>query len=272
MAEEQQLQKIAEGREAEIFAWQDGTALRLLRNPNAQRQVEWEAQAMEAARAAGVRVPAVHGVTTVQGRPGLIMERIDGPDMLTLIARRPWLVWWAVGRISGEIHAELHAAVAPDDLPSLRERLRQHIGTSGLVPERLAQFALAELERLPDDDKLCHGDFHPGNIIRTDSEEVLIDWTNVTRGDPTADYVRTLLMLRLGEPPPGSPLLIRVAALFARRLLLDAYVRSYRRERPIGAELVARWEVPAMANRLVENIESERAKLLRLLEERAGTG
>lgn len=268
---QQQLRKIAEGREAEIFAWEDGAVLRLLRNPNAQRQVEWEAQAMEAARAAGVRVPAVHGVTVVEGRPGLIMERIDGLDMLTLIGRRPWTVW-AVGRISGQIHAELHSAVAPDDLPSLRERLRRHIDGSSLVPERLAQFALAELERLPDGDKLCHGDFHPGNIIQTDGERVLIDWTNVTRDDPAADFARARLLLRLGEPPPGSPLLIRVAALFARRLLLNAYVRSYRRERPIDVELVARWEAPVMANRLVENIESERPKLLRLREERAGAG
>ena len=38
----QPLRKIAEGREAEIFAWEDGTVLRLLRNPDGQRQLEWE--------------------------------------------------------------------------------------------------------------------------------------------------------------------------------------------------------------------------------------
>ena len=69
----QSLVKIAEGREAEIFAWQDGSVLRLLRNPNAQRQVDWEAAAMRAAADAGVRVPAVRELTTVDGRPGLVM-------------------------------------------------------------------------------------------------------------------------------------------------------------------------------------------------------
>ncbi len=40
------------------------------------------------------------------------------------------------------------------------------------------------------------------------------------------------------------------------------------RRRVIDSALVSRWEAPVMANRLVEGIEPERRKLLRLLEER----
>ncbi len=260
------LRKIAEGREAEIFAWQDGSILRLLRNPNAQRQVEWEALAMEAARSSGCPVPAVHGTTSALGRPGLIMERCEGVDLLTLVGRRPWTVWW-VGGVSGELHAKLHDVPAPDSIPDLRARFRQRISASPLVPPHIAEFATSVLDTLPDGDRICHGDFHPGNIMQNaDGGLVLIDWTNVVRGDPTADFVRTDLMIRLGDVPPGSPIVIRVGATFARGLMRQSYLRAYRRARSIDRELAARWLVPVAANRLTENIEPERPKLLRLLQ------
>ncbi len=184
-----------------MFAWDEGTILRLLRNPEAQLQNQWQAAAMEAARSRGVRVPTVHGLTTVLGRPGMIMERIEGPDLLTLIGQRPWTVF-RVGRISGDVHAQMHAVNAPRAIPALRAALRQRIESSDRVPEHLARFALDSLDGLPDGDSLCHGDFHPANILMAGETPVVIDWTHATRGDSTADYVRTWLTLRLGEVPP----------------------------------------------------------------------
>ena len=264
----QELHKIAEGREAEIFAWENGAALRLLRNTQAQRQVEWEAQAMRAAAAAGVRVPAVHSTTTVDGRPGLIMERIDGIDMLAIVGKQPWQVF-SVGALSGQIHARLHGVRAPDGIPSLKDVLRGRIQHSGRVPGHLIEFALAELDELPDGDRLCHGDFHPGNIMQANGEHVLIDWTNAARGDPTADYMRTDMMIRIGGIPPGQPIVIRYGAIVARGLMRGSYARAYRRLRPIDRALAARWEIAVAAARLADGIEDERAKLLRLLEARA---
>ena len=113
MTSESGLTKVAEGREAEMFAWEEGTILRLLRNTDGQRQNEMQAAAIEAAAGSGVRVPAVLSATTVMGRPGLVMERIDGTDYLTLMGRQPWLVF-SVGSLSGRVHAKLHEAVASD--------------------------------------------------------------------------------------------------------------------------------------------------------------
>ena len=96
----QELQKIAEGREAEMFAWEEGTILRLLRDPEAGRLNERQAAAIESARSLGVPVPAVYGSETVMGRPGLIMEGIEGTDLLTLIGRRPWM---AMRTVDGQV-------------------------------------------------------------------------------------------------------------------------------------------------------------------------
>src|SRR3990172_8637816 len=47
--ETQELRKVAEGREAEMFAWEDGTILRLLREPGAEQRNQGQAAAIEAA-------------------------------------------------------------------------------------------------------------------------------------------------------------------------------------------------------------------------------
>ncbi len=261
----QELQKIAEGREAEMFAWEEGTILRLLRNPEAGRLNEWQAAAIESARSSGVRVPAVHSLTTVEGRPGMVMERIDGPDLLTLIARRPWKVLWGA-RILGEVQAQLHAASASSGLPGLKATLKHRIESCDRLPEQLARFALRALDELPDGNSLCHGDFHPGNILMAGETPVVIDWANATQGDPDADVARTLLMFRLGELPPGSPVMMRVLARFVRRVMASAYLRAYRRQRAVEPAAVRRWDIPVAAARLADGIEEEALSLLALLE------
>ncbi len=264
---DRELRKIAEGREAEIFAWEDGTVLRLMRSPDALHAVESEAAALKAARDAGVSVPAPHGSVTVDGRPGLVMERLEGPDLLTLIGKKPWHIWSA-GITTGRLQAEMHEVVAPEDLRSLKEGLKRNIEASDRVPAEMVKFALEILAELTDGDRLCHNDLHPANIIKTHERNVIIDWSNVAKGDPAADYARSQLMLQLGEPPAGSPLLLRTLARVGAGILLSAYRRGYRGHSTPDEELVRRWEVPVMANRLNEGIEPERPKLLKLLEAR----
>ena len=270
MTETRQLRKIAEGREAEMFAWEDGTILRLMRDPGAEERNQGQAAAMEVARSRGVRVPAVLGATTVMGRPGLIMERIEGPDTLTLMGRRPWTVF-RVARVCGEVHARLHEVQAPSAIPSAKESLRDRIGGSVQLPPHLAEFALQALDGLPDGDRLCHGDFHPGNILMAGDEPVLIDWTNARRGDPMADVARTRMMLRLGEPPPGTSFALRALTLVGRNLLVALYLRSYRMARTLDMAAVKRWEIPVAAARLSEGITEEVPRLLALLERAAAS-
>ena len=264
---DRELQKIAEGYEAEIFAWEDGTVLRLMRPPSGPESVELQARALTAAYKAGISVPVPGETTTVDGRHGLIMERIDGTDLLTLVGRKPWHLWSA-GMATGQLQAELHDVAAPEGLPNLKEALTQQIESSDLVPPEMAKFALDVLADLPDGDRLCHGDFHPGNIIRAEDRHVIIDWSNVVSGDPAADCARTKLMIQLGEPPPGVPILIRLLAVVGRGVLGAAIRRGYRRHRKMDDALVDRWLGPVTAHRLTENYEPERPKLLKLLEER----
>ena len=130
---------VGEGREAEIFEWDGGRVLRLLRDPGAASHAEVEAAAMAAAHEAGAPAPAVYDVVEMRGRPGVVVDRVDGPDLLAVVARRPWTVGTA-GRILGEVHARLHGTEAPPGLPDMlspARRLESRLAKTMVPPSAL---------------------------------------------------------------------------------------------------------------------------------------
>ena len=259
---------IGEGREAEIYEWDDGAVLRLLRSSDDAPRARQEAVAMRAAAEAGVDVPALYGTTSVDGRAGLIMGRVDGPDLITWMGQRPWMIPRAA-RIVGTTQARLHDVVAPPELTSLREQSRYKIDAAPDLPAHLAEFAIVALDALPDGDRLCHGDFHPGNVLLGRDGPAVIDWANATRGDPAADLARTRLMLRFGAVQEHMPALIRRLHAYGRGAFSRGYLRAYERLRPVDAGLVDRWEAVRAADRVFEGIPEERATLLGILERHA---
>ena len=254
------LELLGAGREAEVFAWDDGRVLRLAREPAQAGVIEREAVALAAAHVAGVSAPGVHERLTFAGRPGVVLDRVDGVDLLDWLSARPWALR-TVARTLGAEHAALHRAEAPAALPALREELRHRLA-SPLVPEDVRERALERLDRLPDGDRLLHGDFHPANVLRTAAGCVVIDWTNAARGDPAADVARTLVLTG-GALDEDAPVVVRLLAPPGRRLLVAGYLRAYAREAPLDRDLVERWLPVWAAARLSEDIPSERAALLR---------
>lgn len=254
-----QLKKIAEGREAEIFEYGEGRVLRLYRSDRPLEHAQAQAAILQAAAGVGVRVPAVHGVETVDGRNGMILERLDGDDLFTIVARNPWRILSLSG-LTARLQANMHGQAAPGTLPPVRERHRQAISGSA-APQEFTDAALKTLDRLPDGDRLLHGDFHPGNIMLTGQGPVIIDWTGAGSGSPEADFARTIMILRLGEPPPGLPFFVRFLALFARSLIIRTINRTYRRNITVDEDLFRAWQLPVAVARLGDNIAEEREKL-----------
>jgi len=259
-----ELTKVAEGREAEMFAWEDGKILRLLRPGFNPASLDAEVRALELAHRSGLPVPEPGERVTVDGRAGLVLERIEGTDLLTELGRAPWTVVRAA-RMCGSVHAQMHACRVDDDgLPMLKGKLEGQL-MSPLVPPELAAIAKKRLDALPDGDVFCHGDFHPANVMRSPSGPVVIDWPNATRGAPEADVARTLLLLGAGEPASYTPVM-RVLTMVGRGLFIWLYVGSYMRARPLDKSQVRKWALPITVARLAENIEAERPGLLARIE------
>jgi aminoglycoside phosphotransferase (APT) family kinase protein len=256
------LERLGEGREAETFVWSDGQVLCLMRDPTHAARLEREELALNAARRVDVRVPAVFGHQTVDGRPGLIMERVDGPDLLTELGRRPWRLP-SIARTLGTTHARLHALELDTVLPTVHDYIGECVDDP-FIPDEFKRPALARLAALPSGKNLCHWDFHPANLLQGKEGPVVIDWTFALRGDAAADVARTRLIVGVGAPPPGASLLVRRFDALARRTLARLYLDAYRRHVPLDLDLVTRWEPLVALARLTGGIPRERERLITL--------
>jgi aminoglycoside phosphotransferase (APT) family kinase protein len=155
----------------------------------------------------------------------------------------------------------MHAQALPE-LPSQRQQLRHLIGEAD-VPESTRQEAFQHLDDLPDGQMLCHGDYHPENVLMTRAGPVIIDWFTATCGHPLADVARTSLLLQAAEPP-DSPMTQWLLAS-ARAVVHRAYLRRYLRQSRVRPEDVAAWRLPIVVARLGFGIPEERDRMLRLL-------
>ena len=171
-----------------------------------------EARIMEYARASGYPVPAVEEVS--EDGSDMVMERIDGTDMLVSLSRRPWTVG-RQGRVLAELHSRLHEIPAPDWLPSFAAR---------------------------EGDRLLHLDLHPLNVILSSRGPIVIDWTNARRGDPAVDVALTWVLIAAGEAP--SNWLINAISGRARSILIANLLAGFDRQEVSRCLAdVVRWKV-----------------------------
>lgn len=253
--------KIGAGREADVHAWGDNAVVKLYRPGFGGHRAE--AQALATLDGHGV-APKLIDVVNCDGRTGLVLERLGGQDMLTLLQRQPWRVL-GLARALGTAHLAVHAVRVPSGLPDVREMLAARIDDASLPPQ-LRDFAVRVLGGLPDGDHVCHGDYHPGNVLVAADRVSVIDWVGTARGVPEADHARTLLLLRRADPLPGTPLLSRALMAVGRSVFAQGYTRAYTSGSPSPLRQVDSWLIVHTAARLSEGIDIERPTLLDLLD------
>jgi aminoglycoside phosphotransferase (APT) family kinase protein len=253
---------VGRGRTAEIFAWENGWVLKLFHDWVSEGAAQREYRLAHHAHTAGANTPAVKDFVRHAGRWGFVMERVEGLTMLTALTSQPWRLVELAHMLADE-QAQMHQCAAPG-WPAQRERLEAAIRRASADYAEARDAVLRALAALPDGDRLCHGDFHPDNVLLTARGPVIIDWIDSVRGHPLADVARTSLLARLGDPPPGvkGRWLIRLG----RGLFHALYLRRYFRRNPEAArQHLAAWELPVAAARIAEGIEPEQPQLLAIL-------
>jgi Ser/Thr protein kinase RdoA (MazF antagonist) len=174
---------LGEGRTAEIYAWGEGQVLKLYRVGWPASWVEHEAQVSNAVVATGLPVPDVGGTLELDGRYGILFERISGPSLLRQFSARPWTVAQSL-----HVFTDLHLAMSRQyvfGLPSQREGLALRIQAVPSVSEAIRAQALERLDQLPDGHALCHGNYHPDNVLMTRGGPVINDWGSASSGHPS---------------------------------------------------------------------------------------
>jgi hypothetical protein len=255
---------IARGRTAEIFAWQDDQILKLFFDWCPANWVQREIKINQVLAKSDLPAPKLMGVVEVDGRQGIIYERVNGPSMLTLMSSRPWLLV-KFARLSAELHTKIHKCQG-DGLASLRASLRGIIERLEVLQPGTKDEVLAILDELPDGTALCHFDFHPDQVLITSQGPVVIDWMTAFQGDPSADVARTAVMSLVGQIPYGSPFQRKLVSI-GKGMFYRIYLAHYLELNPaVSKAEINRWMIPVAAGRLNENIAGELKALLEFIQ------
>ena len=252
---------IGYGRTADIYRWSATEVLKLYHADRPPDLVDCEWHSAQRLQALGLPVPAAVGQRRVDGRRGLMYRYMAGPTMLQQFGKTPWQVLGLTRRFA-ELHAAIHQQTVAD-FPSQREHYADLIRQTTAIPMTTRAAALALLASLPDGTQLCHGDFHPDQIILTPQGPTVIDWLTACRGNPLADVALTALILEIGNPPAGriSGLLVRPARSIARSRYLHWYATITGADR----KQLAAWQLPIAVVRLSGDFPGEAARLLPLI-------
>jgi aminoglycoside phosphotransferase (APT) family kinase protein len=201
-------EKIGEGAWSDVHAWAPGQVVKLFKAGFTRRHSWWEARMTRAAFAAGTPAPEVFDEVTVEGRFGVVLQRLDGPTLLQL-SRSGAITPEQTGAILANLAMSVHRTAPPPDVLPLRDRDAQPSRLSGgILPEHIATGILTLIERLAPADGLCHGDLHPDNVIMTAAGPRLIDWGGATRAPPGLDLACSHFLSEVAQenvPDPERP-------------------------------------------------------------------
>lgn len=239
---------LGRGGVAEVFAYGD-RALKLFFPAIARAAAFGEAAALAAVAEHGLPVPEVHAVGNWDGRWGLVMDRVAGVPLAAFTPDGPVLAEGGLAELL-RLHRAIHAVT--DIRPAnLKQRLGYRIAGSSLDPD-LRTALLARLAALPDGDRLCHGDFHPFNVIGSPGRTTVIDWLDVASGAPAADVARTHLLVSAAAPA-----------------LAEAYVAAYAEATGLRTAEIIDWlPVLAAARLAAEGVDAGEATRLLAIAER----
>ncbi|HRY10064.1 MAG: phosphotransferase [Actinobacteria bacterium] len=253
----------ATGRSAEIFTWPENDwVLKLFEPDYPSESADLEQQSIDEALRLGVPTIAGHGRVEVDGRPGLLLDRVRG-DSLTKQAERNPLKIRSGARALATTHVLVHESPTAE-FTEIREATIAALDTAPMAFLDQAQKAKAAalIGGLPPGDRMLHLDFHTENVFIAGDAYTILDWQTTLRGDPAADVAMTVLLIRDAELWPGTPLLKRILVQRIRGVVLSTHLTQYKDLTGLSDAAIDAWRLPVLVLRMSTlDIDSERDRM-----------
>ena len=237
-------QLLALGKTSEVYVWEDGQVLKLFMPGMPIEYAQHEAVMTQAVYEAGLPVPQAGEVVEMDGRFGFTLQHITGFSLLEIWLQNP-AETEPIAQLLAKLHQQIHAVSAPpvEAMPRQRDWVANTIADAVGLETAVKKTALATLHNLPDGDILCHGDFHPGNILLAeDGRVVVIDWFTAVVGHPLGDVAQTSFLLTQAQLPDELATLLTPDL---RQRLQQQYVASYLQTAHVWQETFASWQAIA---------------------------
>jgi thiamine kinase-like enzyme len=185
---------IAKGNTAEIFDYSEGIICKLFYAGYPVESVRSELDNAQLLFSLKLPVPKCYELICMNNRHGILYEKIVGIDLLSCVMDAA--KYSMVVSILANTHKEIldHEC---KQLPTYKDYIRYVAGDKDIE-------LTSCLDELPDGNTLCHGDFHPGNIMIDQNGKVkVIDFMNLCRGPREYDIARTYYLMSYSRLPEG---------------------------------------------------------------------
>jgi uncharacterized protein (TIGR02172 family) len=192
---------VGRGNTATIYEWEDGKVLKLFHPGYPKSSVETEYHNIVAIQDMNFDKPRAYEILTLEQQYGIVYDSVEGEDLQDYVLRTGDI------ELCAEYMARIHKTILScevDKVPNYKDFLKYNICHSEKVSLAKKDETLDILKQLPEGDTLCHGDFHPGNIIVKDNYPVVIDFMNICKGPYLYDIARTVYLVEYTPVPVNT--------------------------------------------------------------------
>lgn len=227
MRKEQAMNNIGIGRTAEVFEIDHEKILKLFYKSISHEAVKCEYEISAVLSRKIPNMPKAYEIVTEGNRRGIVFQRIQGSHMARAMLEHPASIPDMVRKFS-RLHRSILAVDLHDetldlaDVTDIIERCRNSRHLAAPEEDVVERFLAATDTR-----QLCHGDFHPENVL-VDSDGTLwiIDWITAVLCNRMFDIARTYYLLRYARSPEKKPFLVRALERIACTYISRAYYRN----------------------------------------------
>ena len=192
----------------------------------------------------GLNIPKILEVTMIDGKWAIVSEYIKGKTLTQLIKEDPDNKEAYIEKLV-DLQMEVHTKTCPL-LNKLKDKMSRKIAQTDF--DATTRYDLhTRLESMPKHAKVCHGDFHPSNVIVTeDGTAYILDWSHATQGNASADVARTYLLFWLNGDIEGA----------------EFYLNTFCKKSDTAKQYVQKWMPIVAASQSVKGNEKEREFLM----------
>lgn len=238
-------EQVGAGMSAVVYA-RDGIVAKVYRSGQPSRQVFQEAFTLAAVAEHGIPAPRVYGVETFHGRTALLMDQVKGESIMDVMMRSPEKTSECLDKVV-ELQVAMHKVNSTQFRP-IKLVLTGNICVAPGLDDAERTRLISLLPTLPDGVAVLHGDFHGGNILFDGTSYKIIDWAEVSLGDPAADVARSYLDYLFMD----------------RKDLAEMHLAKYCAATGMSKEKILAW-VPVMAGSLCGFLSGDANRIVRTL-------
>lgn len=258
---------LGKGSTAEVYEWEQDKIIKLFFDKYCHDdQVNYEANVSRIVYESGVISPAVYDTVEVDGRKGIVYERIKGKPILEHLITVPWNSYYYLQK-TVELQHNIHKFSAKE-LPTQEERFTYAIKLSSWILGNRAKKIIDYMKSLPDGESICHGDFYINNILVSGKKLVPIDWAGAYKGNPPGDVARTCMIICSPALPYEIPDAVTMLSNYPKNLFFWLYVNEYMKLSKVKFADIDSWILPVAAAKLKDNIPGEEKWLLDIINKR----